>query len=309
MVKTLTEKRPFGQTGFEVSIIGFGTAELGAFTPDQSEGEKILNEVLDHGVNLIDTADCYSNAEEIIGKTIAYRRKDYILVTKGGHNVSQSGGGEDWTGQALQFGIERSLRRMKTDYVDVLFLHSCSAKYLQRDDLIDSLVNCRKKGLTQFIGYSGDAEDAQAALEMNVFDCLETSVNICDQQAIDLYLPLADQEGLGIIAKRPLANSSWKDPASMDPFYIEYAKPYRQRLQQMNFTPESLDFDGSWVELAIRFSAWTPGVDCAIVGGRNLDHILEDIELAAKGPLPRNVEQAIRETWKRHDDGSWKGQP
>jgi aryl-alcohol dehydrogenase-like predicted oxidoreductase len=308
MVKTLTERRPFGQTGLEVSILGLGTAELGSFKPDQEEAEKILNEVLDNGLNVIDTADCYGNAEEIIGRTIAYRRKEFVLITKCGHRAHE-GEAEDWTPEAVEFSVERSLKRLKTDHVDVLYLHSCSAEHLQRDELIDALVGCRKRGLTQFIGYSGDAEEAQISIEMHVFDCLETSVNICDQQGIDWYLPNAGKEGLGVIAKRPLANGCWRDPSSMDAFTVEYSKIYRQRLQKMNFTPESLNFDGDWTELALRFAAWQPGVDCAVVGGRNLDHIRDDIDLASKGPLPKNVEHAIKDLWQRHDDGSWKGQP
>lgn len=301
------EKRTLGRTGLSVSLLGFGAAELGFLRVDAAESDRILNGVLDAGITLMDTAGCYVDSEQKIGNALSHRRKEFVLVTKCGHEVDESVAAE-WTGQIVRDGVARSLRRLKTDHVDVLLLHSCSADKLQREDLIEALVECKTRGLTRFIGYSGDADDAVFAVNMKVFDCLETSVNIADQQAIKAYLPKAKQLKMGIIAKRSVANACWRDMSAANPFYAEYARPYVERLRTMGFTPDSVGFDGPWIELALRFAAFECHVDCALVGGRNLEHLQENIRIVEKGPLPQAVVRAIREVWLKHDDGSWKGQ-
>src|SRR5689334_24508886 len=93
------EQRTFGRTGLKVSVLGFGAAPIGYLATDRQRTEKILNFLLDHGVNLIDTAASYKNSEEVIGDSIAKRRDQYILVSKCGQKVEGVDGvdGEDWS--------------------------------------------------------------------------------------------------------------------------------------------------------------------------------------------------------------------
>jgi aryl-alcohol dehydrogenase-like predicted oxidoreductase len=192
--------------------------------------------------------------------------------------------------------------------MDVTLIHSCGKSCLEGGNLIESLAACREKGLTRFIGYSGDNEDLDYAIETGVFDCLETSVSFCNQQVLDASLPAAKKANLGVLAKRPIANSCWRNMSQYGGFYDDYSKVYTQRLERMGFTPERLGFEGDWVELALRFTLSEPGVHSALVGGMNLEHIQEDAGCVLKGPLPGTVLTAIRDIWRENDHGSWKGE-
>ena len=211
----------------------------------------------------------------------------------------------DGKAEIVTAGIDRSLKLMNTDHVDILLLHSCDADHLKRDDLIAALVGAKQAGKARFIGYSGDGEAAELAVGMEQFDCLETSVSICDQQCIEKYLGTALQRGMGVIAKRPIANACWRNLAEYDTFYSEYARAYTERLGVMDISPETLGFDGSWAELALRFTLSQPAVATAIVGTTRLDHVQENLDARRKGPLDASTMQAIVAEWKRCDDGSW----
>ena len=76
----------------------------------------------------------------------------------------------------------------------------------------------------------------------------------------------------------------------------------------MNFTPQTLGFDGNWMELALRFTAWQDGVSVCITGSKNPDHIQQNIKFLRKGPLAEEIVQKIRQLWADSYDGSWNGQ-
>src|SRR5437763_9917739 len=110
------EKRRLGKTDMDVSVLGFGGSEIGYEKASTETVAKLLNSALDAGLNVIDTAECYEGSEELIGQTISHRRKDYYLFTKCGH--PRGIGSEDWSRPSLLESIERSLRRLRTDYLD-----------------------------------------------------------------------------------------------------------------------------------------------------------------------------------------------
>lgn len=301
------EKRLLGKTGLQVTPLGFGTAELGFLDIGQSTCDQVLNGVLDTGITLIDTAECYKAAEEKVGTAISHRRREYVLVTKCGHRVEDNEPPE-WSPEGITNSAERSLRRLKTDHVDVLLLHSCPVSDLKRDELIQALLKIKEGGLARFVGYSGDNEDLEYAIQMGVFDCIETSLSICDQINLDGTLVRASAANLGVLIKRPLANSIWRDMTQYGSFYADYTAPYTQRFKAMGLTTQDLGFEGDWLELALRFTLYQPGVHAAIPGGKNLDHIRSNVALAEKGALPEGVVEGIRKAWKGHNDGSWKGE-
>ncbi len=301
------EKRLLGKTGLQVTPLGFGTAELGFLDIAQSTCDQILNGVLDTGITLIDTAECYHAAEQKVGAAISHRRGEYVLVTKCGHSCEE-GEPPEWSPAGITHSAERSLQRLKTDHVDVLLLHSCPSSDLKRDELISALFKIKERGLARFVGYSGDNEDLEYAIGMGVFDCIETSLSICDQINLDGTLTRAAAANLGVLIKRPLANSCWRDMTQYGSFYGDYSSPYTQRFKAMGLTTEALGFEGDWLELALRFTAYQPGVHAALTGGKNLDHIRGNVVLVEKGALPAGVIEGLRKAWKGHNDGSWKGE-
>src|SRR5437763_6804238 len=203
------EQRQFGNTDMQVSVLGFGGAESGFEGAIEETVARLLKGALDAGLNVIDTGECYEGSEDLIGKTVGERRSDYYLFTKCGH--PRGIGSEDWSIPSLLESIERSLRRLRTDHLDLVQLHSCSEAILRKGDAIAALQSAREKGYTRHIGYSGDSLAAKYAIECGAFDTLQTSINIADQEALELTLPVARENQLGVIAKRPIANAAWKE--------------------------------------------------------------------------------------------------
>src|SRR5579862_3958161 len=111
-------KNTLGKTGLQVTALGFGAAEIGFEGAEPETVARLLGSALDAGLNVIDTAECYRNSEELIGQAVAGRRDEYHLFTKVGHAGAEFGL-PDWDLQMLEKSIERSLRNLRTDRLDL----------------------------------------------------------------------------------------------------------------------------------------------------------------------------------------------
>ncbi len=291
------EQRSFGTTGLTVSALGFGAGQIGSAAMDEDDVATLLNAVLDSGITLIDTARGYGLSEERIGRHLSQRRQDYVLSTKVGYDIP---GYPDWTGRTVAAGVDAALARLRTDYLDIVHLHSCPLDVLERGDVVEALNAAVAAGKVRVAAYSGDNEPLEWAAQSGRFGSLETSVNICDQQVIERGLALAQQRGLGVIAKRPVANAPWR--FSERPVG-DYAEIYWERWRAMGLQPGDLE----WQELALRFTAYLSGVHTCIVGTGSLDHLRHNVALAARGPLPEATVAAVRAAFQVHDH-NWVGQ-
>ncbi len=157
------ELRGFGKTGIEVSALGFGGAPVGYLETDRQQVSDILNTLLDRGVNLIDTAASYGSSEEAIGEAIGHRRDDYVLVSKCGQAFGDIEG-EAWSASAIEQTVERALRRLKTDYIDVVLLHSCDLETLKKGEALGALVKARDAGKVR--EPSGETQFKQGETDM-----------------------------------------------------------------------------------------------------------------------------------------------
>ncbi|MCX7625648.1 MAG: aldo/keto reductase [Candidatus Sumerlaeaceae bacterium] len=298
----MIETRKFGKTDMEVSVLGFGGAEIGFEEAPQTDVDKLLNEALDAGLNVIDTAECYPNSEEKIGRAVAHRRKDFFLFTKCGHFDGRT---PDWTKASLLASIERSLKRLQMEYVDLVQLHSCPLEVLQAGEAIEALEEAQRRGYTRYIGYSGDGQAALYAVMCNRFDALEISVNVADQEAIDLVLPRARERQIGVIAKRPVANAAWRYGNS--PPSEPYHTVYWERLRQLDYPFTHLPLSEA-VAVALRFTLSQPGVHTAIVGTKKPGRWLENAQALKAGPLPPPEIEDIRKRWREVAKPDWVGQ-
>ena len=212
-----------GKTRLEISRLGLGLAEIGEkHSLDATETTReLFDNALDVGINFLDTAACYGISEELVGAAASHRRSEFILATKAGHFVPR-GEGEDWTAEVVTTSIERSLARMKTDYLDLVQLHSCSVEILERGEVIAALQQARDAGKTRFVGYSGDNQNAEWAVNSGLFDTLQTSFNLVDQRPRTRLLPSARKKGMGIIIKRPIANAVWGTSEDPNPYDNDY---------------------------------------------------------------------------------------
>ncbi|HEY0826681.1 MAG TPA: aldo/keto reductase [Bacilli bacterium] len=295
------ERRAFGNTDMKVSVLGFGAAEIGFEETDRETVAQLLQNALDAGLNVIDTAECYKASEELIGHTISHRRDDYYLFTKCGHAAGLDFA--DWDPKLLEQSIDRSLKRLKTDYVDLLQLHSCPEEILRQGDVIEVLQRAQEKGKTRYIGFSGDHTHGLYAIGCGVFDAMQTSVSIADQEAIDLTIPAALKRGMGIIAKRPIANAVWKHEGKPDD---SYQHGYWDRIQALDYDFLQSDLEAA-VGTALRFTLSIPGVHTAIVGTTKPDRWVNNARLLDGGPLSKEQFEAIQDRWKEVSGGKWFG--
>lgn len=304
------ERRPFGKTDMRVAVLGFGGAEIGYERTDAAAVSKLLNSALDEGLNVVDTAECYVDSEVAIGEAIGARRREYYLFTKCGHVDPDGKRNDDWSKEGVVKSVERSLRRLKTDVIDLVQLHSCSLAELERGACIEGLELARKQGKTRYIGYSGDSHAARWAVESGLFDALQTSVNIADQECIDLVLPLAQEKQMGVVAKRPIANAAWRHDAKPESGYHE---TYWRRLQELAYPWASGDarkndgIDGP-AAIAMRFTAMQPGVSVLIVGTTRPERWHQNARLLQAGPLAPELAASIRARWKSIARDDWVGQ-
>lgn len=281
------EYKPFGTTGLRVSPLGIGLAEIG-FQLDSAAADhagRVLNTALDLGINFVDTAGCYGVAEELMGKTIAGRRDDYVLSSKTGHMIGDCGA-DGWSRECIATSIDRSLKRMKTDHIDIMHLHSCSLDVLKRGEAIRALEDAREAGKIHFAAYSGDNEAVEWAAEIGSFAVLQTSFNLVDQRARKTLLDQVAKHNLGLIAKRPILNGTWRTAADPDPYKNGYGGEYFSRQKQMcEGRARFVDEPDDPILASLGYVFSHPEVGVAIVGSKNEKHVRANVAMLESMPL------------------------
>lgn len=294
------EFRKFGETDMVISALGFGGSEIRDL--DQKTVDRLLGSALDAGLNIIDTAACYGSSEELVGQTVAHRRNDFYLFSKCGHASGLST--EDWEVKTIRDSIDRSLRRLKTEYLDLIQLHSCSLETLKQGDVIEEIQRAKEAGKVRYIGYSGENEAAQYAVESGIFDSLQTSINIADQKVLEEIVPQAKERGMGVIAKRPIANVAWQyEETPENEYYITYHK----RLKELQYPLQNKELSEAVAE-ALKFTLSTPGVTTAIVGTTNPGRWQQNAKLLSEGTMDKEAYEQIRSRWKEVAEPDWDGQ-
>lgn len=276
--------------------MGLGGGQLGNSGLPEPVAERLLNQAVDLGVNLFDTARGYGQSEARIGRYLGHRRAELVLSTKVGYGVA---GVTDWTADAVRLGIDEALQTLHTDWLDIAHLHSCSLEVLQRGDVITALEQARQAGKVRVAAYSGDNAALDFAVASGQFQAVQTSISLADQRNLASALPQMQAGGLGVIAKRPIANAPWRFETRP---YGTYAEEYWYRWQTLRLDPHGL----AWQELALRFVAFLPGVHTCIVGTANAEHLAQNAKLLARGPLPAEQMDEIRRAFQAHDD-DWTG--
>lgn len=290
--------RPFGATGLDVPPVGFGAAAAGDPALTEAEAAAFLNGVLDAGARLIDTARSYGLSEERIGRHLSRRRGDFVLSTKVGYGVP---GLPDWTGPTVESGVDLALRTLSTSVIDVVHLHSCPREVLERGDVVEALARAKDAGKIRVAAYSGDNEALDWAVDSGRFGGIQASINVCDlRNVLSGAVARAAERGMGVIAKRPLANAPWArgEPPAGD----EAAAAYLGRWRELGYDLRGLEP----AEFALRFALFVPGVSAVIVGTRSLARLRAHVEAAARGPLPGELQSAVLERWRQRSPG-WRG--
>lgn len=255
------EKRTLGKTGWEISVIGFGAIKLSCLS--QKECDLILNEAIDGGINYIDTADCYGDSEEKIGNALRKRRREFYLSTK----VDE----RDY--QGVEKKIERCLRRLQTEYIDLAFFHDVRASEYDRifnSGGLEALEKAREKGMIRKIGISihHTWEIMRKAIDSGVFSALMVAFSALDEDrlAADI-LPMAYNSGIGLIAMKPLAGGR----------LAEWPSSIKKR---------KFGHGESLAQACLHYVLSNPNITCAIPGMTTLKELHENLRV---GRDPRSL--------------------
>lgn len=274
-------RRTLGKTGLEVTCVTLGAAPSGiARDVSVDEVGQIVNLAIDLGINSIDASPQYGKAEEGIGKALGRRRKDIILATK----VRA-----DTIDRAEQ-SLAKSLKTLKTDYVDILYFHDLGDRLVERardpEGVFTWLLKQKQAGKCRFVGISGHnlPDRFPPFLESGDVDVILVTVNFVDRHTYgfeEKVLPIARKHKVGVIAMKVFGapdpkTGSWR---------TRKAKPM---------------VGEDRIELAIRYGLSVPGVATANLGVHTVEQLRQNVEIAKRfRPLSRDEEAAAAELGKK----------
>ncbi|MBK9123630.1 MAG: aldo/keto reductase [Chloroflexi bacterium] len=278
--------RQLGRTGLQVTVLGYGAGQLRA-TPriwngrpvSDEQAERILNAVLDAGINFIDTASIYGRSEEFIGRFIGHRRDEYLIATKFGCQLKDMGSWDDtprnWSPDFLRDSIDESLRRLRTDRVDLLQLHTPTYDDFVRYDLVRPLEDARAAGKARFIGLSVTEPQMTAfAPHFDAFDTVQLPYSAYEMH-YGSWLTKAAAHGLGTIIRGGAAQGKAEQGGA-------------DGLWERAGLDDLLDGE-TRTAFVLRFTLSHPDVHTAIVATIDPDHLRDNVAAAERGVLPADV--------------------
>lgn len=299
-----------GRTGLEVTKLGYGAMELRGTDhfPRLSAGEAsaILNAVLDNGINYIDTSPDYGYSEELIGRHIAHRRDEFYLASKCGCPVEppevphEDRKPHSFTRDNIRAGVEQSLKRLKTDHLDVVQFHiSPSRAVLEENDSVAELEALRQEGKVRFIGMSGTIPELAEHIAMGVFDVFQVPYSLVEREH-EALIHEAAERGAGVVIRGGVARGVFIKDESVIDDYPEFLRPaFRARRRLWRETEVDDLLDGMTpMEFMLRFTLSNPDMTTTIVGTANAAHIRDNVEAASTGPLPAAVYERARERFR-----------
>jgi aryl-alcohol dehydrogenase-like predicted oxidoreductase len=283
-----------GRTGVSVTNLGYGAMELRGRDLDPAQVDALLNQVLDAGVNMIDTSPDYGASEEHIGRAIAHRRDEYFLATKCGCPVGElvgdggpAGREHVFTRENVRAAVEQSLRRMRTDRLDLVQFHmSPSPATMTDQDALAALVECRDDGKVRFLGVSGTLPNLPDQIAMGVFDAFQIPYSAVERDH-EAAITEAARAGAGTIIRGGVARGLSEPHPDLPERYREMIRARSERFEQ---TPiNDLLGDMTPMEFMLRFTLSHPDLHTTIVGTKNPEHFAANVAAAQRGPLPDDV--------------------
>ncbi|MFC2123170.1 aldo/keto reductase [Bacteroidota bacterium] len=305
-----------GKNGPQVSSMGFGAWAIGGMNWGPTDDEvslRALNEAIDQGVTLIDTADVYGHghSEELIARVIKERgKKNIIIATKAGNDFYNATSEDDkgygaitqtYTKDYIMFAVEQSLKRLNIDTLDILQLHSPNLEKLEQDEPWLALDLLKKEGKIRHAGFSiqsfKETEHAHMLdLHHDILDCIQVRYNLLERKAEEVLFPKALKYGIGVIVRIPLMFGLLTGKFNKD------SKFTGDDHRKMNLSPEKLDGyldeldklqplfdkypDQSMTQVSLRFCISHPACHTAIPGAKTPDQVIENCSSSDLGPIP-----------------------
>ncbi len=299
-------KRKLGRTGLVVTVLGFGAMELrgpGQWRGrllDSGQAQQVLNAVLDAGINFIDTSIDYGESEENIGNYISHRRSEYFLASKCGCLADTSlalrgeqGFSHIFTRKNIMDGVNQSLKRMKTDHLDLVQFHASPSKeLLEQESAIQTLLDLKQEGKVRFIGSSSTLPNLVDHIEMGVFDAFQIPYSAL-QREHEAVIAQAAKAGAGTIIRGGVARGVPGEGQGQEDMWNLWD---RAKLHEL--------VDGmTQMEFMLRYTISHPDLHTTIVGTSNLAHLKQNLEAACKGPLPELVYNEAKRRLAAAGDG------
>ncbi|MBO3278228.1 aldo/keto reductase [Pseudomonas schmalbachii] len=255
--------RPLGSTGLNISPLGLGTVKLGrdqgvkypsGFSiPDDREAANLIALARELGINLIDTAPAYGRSEERLGPLLRGQRDAWVIVSKTGEEFDNGQSRFDFSAEHTRFSVERSLKRLETDYIDLVLVHSDGndLDILQNTGVYETLERLKEEGLIRAFGLSGKTVDG-GLLALQRGDCAMVTYNL-NEQAEKPVIDYAQAHGRGILIKKALASGHACLAPGVDPVRASFELVFGH-----------------------------PGVTSAIVGTINPLHLAHNVAMAVE---------------------------
>ena len=292
------DRRSLGRTGLRVSALGLGTVELGMDyglrvpgahrRPTNADATRIIHAALDRGVDLIDTAPAYGEAEALLGRALEGRRDQVVLATKVMTQTPDGVGLEDEAlAHHMRESLNTSLRLLRTDCVDLWQIHQVDDALLAQADIVAEVFAAAKQtGKTRCVGASTyGANLPLKALASNLFDTLQVGYSVLDQRQADRCFSLAVQKGIGIIARSVLLQGALTERGDYLP---DPLTPLRERSQQFRrLVAEALP-DWTPAQVALAFALNQSHIESVLVGVQTVEELEQNLRVAEK-PLAATV--------------------
>jgi aryl-alcohol dehydrogenase-like predicted oxidoreductase len=325
-------RRRFGTTDLIVSPIGLGCARIGGvFQGDAKRLVSLIDAAADAGIEFFDTADMYSQgeSESLLGRALRRRRERVTIASKVGYvlpaqrrlagrikpllrplirtlglkRTSLPAGlrGEptqNFSAAYIRRAVEGSLRRLRTDRIDLLQLHSPPAETIRNGEWSEALAALRADGKVRYYGIACDTvADAFAALERPGVASVQVTLSLLERDAATALIPEAARRGIGVIARECLANGLLaKAPSEIAPTSFNSAEEAERRLSQIGFYRSLADEQGMELPaFALKYASSMPGVSVALAGMRTQSH-LDDLLRWLRAP---NVDASVYEKHPR----------
>ena len=267
-----------GRTELQVTRLGYGA--MAVRDSEDEHAETILNAVLDAGVNFIDTSIDYGRSEELIGKYISHRRPEFYLASKCGCPVLPEAiaeGKHVYTRENIAAGVNQSLDRMKTEYLDIVQFHgSPSKERLAEQEAIETLRDLQREGKIRFLGSSSTLPNIEDHIEMGVFDEFQIPYSALQREHEDVITRSAEA-GIGTVIRGGVAQG--------EPGQGRGREETWKRFQDASLD-ELREEDEGRSAFVLRFTLTQLAVHTIIAGTKNTEHLQENTQASLRGPLP-----------------------
>jgi aryl-alcohol dehydrogenase-like predicted oxidoreductase len=321
--------RQMPRTDLQLSEVGFGvwtvaTTWWGKIPED--ERVALLENAVDLGINFFDTADIYGDGygEEILAKVLGHRRHDLVIATKFGYDfydtltprVGHQERPQKFDPDFVRFACEQSLRRLRTDYIDLYQLHNPRLSAIERDDLFETLEQLKHEGKIRYYGAAlgpdiGWFEEGEAAMKERHVHSLQIIYSILEQEPARQFFPIAEKEQVGLLSRVPHASEALTGRYTEPPTFqegdhrshrrAEWLREALQKVEKVKFLAGD-DVGRTLSQAAIQFCLYQPTIISVLPNFTTLDELKEYTAAVDTPPLTDEEQAQLDDLWENAFD-------